>query len=52
MTNGSPPKETTFDALSFQDSMKLLESFKLPGAHFADGERRFHTMVSSYFARW
>jgi transposase len=21
-------------------------------AHFADGERRFHTMVSSYFARW
>jgi phasin family protein len=31
MTNGSPPKETTFDALSFQDSMKLLESFKLPG---------------------
>jgi hypothetical protein len=21
------------------------------GAHFADGERRFHAMVSSYFAR-
>jgi hypothetical protein len=21
-------------------------------AHFADGEQRFHAMVSSYFARW
>jgi phasin family protein len=35
MTNHSAPKEATIDAMSFQDSMKLLESFKLPGVDFA-----------------
>jgi hypothetical protein len=26
--------------------------FRTLTAHFADGEQRFHAMVSSYFARW
>ena len=29
----------------------LIKASFVPDAHFADGERRFHAMVSRYFAR-
>jgi phasin family protein len=35
MTNDSTRSETTIDTLPFEDSVKLLESFKLPGIDFS-----------------
>jgi hypothetical protein len=46
-SNGAHLAPEAFEAASTE-----IPAGRFPCAHFADGEQRFHAMVSSYFARW